>query len=154
MRGIGQLDTPQHLLAKLKNDFARVTSDPADTYAAFDFFVTGEHMVDWVLPGYSNKKAQDDLRSSSPILQAVSHIANGSKHFVTEAKRHHHVQHVDAPPGAFDARAFDPHAFETDALYVTLEGAAATALGPQMLVVDLAEKTLRFWEDYVGGIAR
>jgi hypothetical protein len=146
MRGIGQLDTPQHLLAKLRRDFERVNSDPSDTSAAFDFFVTAEHMVDWVLPGYSNKEARKLLRESSSLLQAVSHVATGSKHFVAEAKHHQHVQHVDAPPGAFDSRAFDPHAFYTNALFVTFDGPAADSLGDEMLVVDLAKQTLLFWE--------
>lgn len=149
MRGIGQLGTPRDLLTKLTHDFARVNSSPSDTYAAFDFFVTAEHMVDWVLPGYGNRQAQAALRSSSPLLQVISHIASGSKHFVAEASHHHHVQHVDSPPGAFHSEAFDPHASQTDALFVTLEGAAAAALGQQILVIDLAKKALGFWEQYV-----
>jgi len=149
MRGIGQLDTPQHLLAKLKHDLERVQADPSDTYAAFDFFVTAEHMLDWVLPGYQNKHARSALRDSSPLLQAVSHIANGSKHLVAEAKHHQYVRYVDAPAGAFDSKAFDPHAFETDALFVTFDGAVAMVLGSEMLVFDLAEKTYLFWDDYV-----
>ena len=149
MRGIGRLETPRDLLAKLTHDFARLTSDPSDTYAAFDFFVTAEHMVDWVLPGYVNRQAQAELRSGSAVLQAISHIASGSKHFVAEARHHQHVQHVDAPHGAFDSKAFNSHAFQTDALFVTLDGTATAALGKHILVVDLAEKALRFWKEYV-----
>ena len=149
MRGIGPLDTPQHLLGKLKRDFERVQATPSDPYAAFDFFVTAEHMLDWVLPRYENKKAREALRDSSPVLQAVSHIANGSKHFIVQAAHHQSVRQVDAPDGAFDSGAFDPHGFDTDALTVTFDGAAAAVLGGQMLVLDLAEKALRFWDDYV-----
>ncbi len=145
MKGFGNLRTPQDLLAKLRHDLARVKADPSDTDAAFDFFVTAEHMVDWVLPGYANSQARAELRRSSPLLQVISHIANGSKHFVAEAKHHEHVQRVDAPPGAFDSKAFAPHAFQTGALYVRLEGAAAAELGNEVLVVDLAEKAFEFW---------
>ena len=149
MKGFGQLDRPHDLLDKLKHDFARVTADCGDTYAAFDFFVTAEHMVDWLLPGFTHKQERAALRASDPILQVVSHIANGSKHFVAEARHHHHVQHVDAPPPAFQPDAFQSNAFQTGELYVTLEGTAAQALGPELQVPELAERVLRFWEDYV-----
>jgi hypothetical protein len=149
MKGFGQLDRPAHLLEKLRHDLARITSDPSDQYAAFDFFVTAEHMVDWVLPGFAQKQAQAGLRDSNPLLQVVSHIANGSKHFVAEARHHRHVQHVDAPPSAFQPSAFQSSAFQTGALYVTLEGTAAQAFGPQLEVTDLAERVFRFWQAYV-----
>jgi len=152
MKGFGQLDKPGHLLGKLRHDFDRVTSDPTDTYAAFDFFVTAEHMVDWVLPGFAQKHAQAALRASNAVLQVVSHIANGSKHFIAEARHHQHVQHVDAPPPAFQPDAFQGADFQTGALYVTLEGEAAQALGPQLLVTDLAARVLRYWEEYVASL--
>ncbi len=48
------LITPKYLLRKLEHDYARVQRNPRDTYAAFDFFVTAEHMVDWVSPEVGN----------------------------------------------------------------------------------------------------
>jgi len=149
MKGFGQLDRPAHLLEKLRHDLGRVTCDPSDQYAAFDFFVTAEHMVDWVLPGLAQRQAQARLRGSDPLLQVVSHIANGSKHFVAEARHHQHVQHVDAPPSAFQPSAFESSAFQTGALYVTLDGTSAQALGSQIEVTDLAKRVFRFWQAYV-----
>src|SRR5262245_41569217 len=118
MRGFGQLDTPRHLLAKLTHDYSRMLLGPGDQYAAFDFFVTAEHMVDWVAPGYANKPTRTALRESDPLLQVVSNIASGSKHFIAEDKRHHHVQHVDAPVPIATGEALQVPA----SLYVTLEG--------------------------------
>jgi hypothetical protein len=149
MRSIGPLETPQDLLGKLTHDFERVQADLADTHAAFDFFVTAHHMADWVHPGDQNTAAMTTLRKSSPLLQAVSNIANSWKHFIVDPKRHRSVRQVDAPDGGFDSGGFDPHGFDTDALSVTFDGDAASEFGDQMLVVDLAEKVLRFWDDYV-----
>jgi len=39
-----ELQTPKNLLDKLQFDFARIKANPLDVYAAFDFFVTAEHV--------------------------------------------------------------------------------------------------------------
>ncbi len=46
-----ELRTPADLLAKLKADGERLRAEPADSHAAFDFFVTAWHLADWVYPG-------------------------------------------------------------------------------------------------------
>lgn len=51
---IFSLDTSTDLL-KLKHDYERIKMDPTDQYVAFDFFITAEHIIDWVLPGIENK---------------------------------------------------------------------------------------------------
>ena len=57
-------------------------SDPTDAYAAFDFFVTAEHLLDWLHPDSANGKAdREKLRNQYEILQTVSHLACGAKHF-------------------------------------------------------------------------
>jgi hypothetical protein len=38
--GFGNLQHPVDLFRKLEHDRKRMISDPSDTYAAFDFFVT------------------------------------------------------------------------------------------------------------------
>lgn len=145
--GLGSLEGPEHLLAKLRHDYERVRRDPGDAYAAFDFFVTAEHMTDWILPGHANKSAREELRASNVLLQVVSHVASGAKHFIAEAKHHQSVQHADSPPSAFQYDAFQSDAFQTGGLFLTLEGAAAKALGTHIDVPTLAARILEFWED-------
>jgi hypothetical protein len=67
-----------------------------------------------------------------------------SKHLIAEAGQRQQVQHVDVPPAAFDRQAFQTNAFQLARLYVTLEGPATQALGPQMHVLALAAKVLSF----------
>ena len=146
MKGFGQLDNPRHLLAKLTHDYARMMAGPGDQYAAFDFFVTAEHMVDWVAPGYARQQERSAMRNANPLLQVVSHIASGSKHFVAEHARHHHVQHVDAAPSLVEP---GDAMLVPASLYVTLEGEAARIFGPEIAVMQLAEQVLSFWEKFV-----
>src|SRR5207248_3556210 len=69
-------------LAKLEHDLGRMESDPTDAYAAFDFFVTAEHLLDWLHPDRANGKAdREKLRNQYEIIQIVSHLACGAKHF-------------------------------------------------------------------------
>jgi hypothetical protein len=85
-QGLFELKTPADLVWKLRHDLERMATSPQDQYAAFDFFVTAEHIVDWIHPG--DRAARESLRSSSPLLRITSHLANGGKHF--EAKAAHH----------------------------------------------------------------
>jgi len=148
VKGFGALQNLSDLLAKLRHNFARVEQDPSDSYAAFDFFVTAEHMIDWGCPGYANRDARESLRRSSVLLQVVSHIASGSKHFVAEARRHESVQHADTVGGSFDP-GVRPDGLAVGTLYVAIEGAAANILGARVGVVELASRVLRFWEGEV-----
>jgi len=87
-KGFASLKTSGDLLGKLKYDYKRMLSNPYDAYAAFDFFVTAYHMLDWLHPiptGKAAQKKNDEARSAeetgSILLQVCSHIANGVKHF-------------------------------------------------------------------------
>jgi hypothetical protein len=44
--GFAELQTPCDLLRKLQHDISRMAADSGDSYAAFDFFVTAEHLLD------------------------------------------------------------------------------------------------------------
>jgi hypothetical protein len=47
VKGVFDLRSPEQLREKLEADFKRVLGDPLDSYAAFDFFVTAWHLVEW-----------------------------------------------------------------------------------------------------------
>ena len=148
LTGFGRLQTPEHLLGKLRHDYSRIQQEPGDEYAAFDFFVTAEHLLDWLWPGQINRSRREQFRSSDPLLEVTSHIASGVKHFVAEAKHHQSVGHADVAPAAF-SDAFDPGAFQTsDELFVTLDGRAEAQFGPKIGVRPLGARILAFWENY------
>lgn len=75
----GPLKTPADLVQKLEFDFSRMQEPAQRGYAAFDFFDTAEQIVDWPHPNEPQKRTE--LRESSVILQAVSHLENGAEHF-------------------------------------------------------------------------
>ncbi|MEO6563915.1 MAG: hypothetical protein ABIN99_12870 [Nitrosospira sp.] len=85
-QGLGELKLPADLVKKLKHDLERLKNSPQDQYAAFDFFITAEHILDWIYPNNWNERKKH--RSSVPLLRITSHIANGAKHFEA-AKKHH-----------------------------------------------------------------
>jgi hypothetical protein len=146
-KGFFELQSPQDLLRKLGHDSDRVKKSPMDSYAAFDLFVTAYHMLDWLHPGDSNKATRKQMESDNNILQVVSHLANGSKHF--QVTRHHAVKETIIHEGAFDPNVFGSNAFDVGELRVELDGDAAREFGASTGVLELAAKALRFWEEHV-----
>jgi hypothetical protein len=45
-KGFGDLQWVADLYSKLEHDRRRMKASPEDTYAAFDYFVTAEHIID------------------------------------------------------------------------------------------------------------
>lgn len=142
-KGFGALKTPRDLVSKLEYDLRRMKEDPEDQYAAFDFFVTAEHIVDWCHPvsGQDRKR----LRARSPLLRIVSHIANGAKHFETTAKLHCSVTDIDV------FRWVEPGYFETgyaeEPLVVQLSPDEASQLGRNRIdLPSLAQLVFDFWD--------
>ena len=105
--GFFELVTARHLLDKLEADFDRLRSFPAISreaqYAAFDFFVTAEHLPEWLATGTGGDKVK--LRDYAEG-KLVSHVANGAKHFRVDPKRHNIVRQTQVQPGAFQDNAF------------------------------------------------
>jgi hypothetical protein len=100
-KGFFELKKPENLFRKLKRDFERMKSEPLSSDAAFDFFVTAHHMLDWVFP--DDKPSQVAKENSELLLQVCSHLANGSKHFEATAKKHQSVKDTEQHAGAFSS---------------------------------------------------
>lgn len=151
-KGFALLQKPADLVAKLAHDFERIRAAPDDAYAAFDFFVTAEHIVDWLFPDspeINQSSARKKMRESSELLKITSHIANGAKHFQALAKQHDSVTDLKQESGGFDPssfspRAFSPAAFKMHGLNVRLEN------GRVVHVLTLAEDVLQYWKNEIG----
>lgn len=141
LKGLFSLRTPKDLLRKLEVDFNRLrAADPASVeaqYAAFDFFVTAEHLPDWL-----SRSTGGSLTSHRAYPQGalVSHVANGGKHFRVDTSRHTTAKDTRSTPGAYQANAFQPSAFQTSRLVVDLED------GTTLDVLDVATNTLGHWQ--------
>jgi hypothetical protein len=148
MPGIFTLHTVADLLAKLQHDHGRLHRAADDAFAAFDFFVTAEHLPEWMDP------PRPDLRQSDPLLQVVSHIASGAKHFEVSDKRHRSVAASGRQgrywPARYFPRRYWGKYWGVDTLYVELDGDAAAMLGPRVSAVKLADKVLDFWTARLG----
>ena len=145
-KGLFNLQPPKDLLGKLERDFTRLKMAPMDTCAAFDFFVTAEHMLDWIYPNDEGQRRNE--RSNETLLQACSHLADDSKHFVAAAKRHKSVKDAREETGAFQADFVQADAFDIGKLVAKLNGDAARRLRPSIEVVDLAGRVLDFWKKH------
>src|SRR5262245_24876821 len=91
MSGIFHLRTATDLREKLRRDLKKLKDEPLNADAAFNFFVTAEHMLDWVYPKKANRQKRTVARKNSVWLQVCSHLANGAKHFEVEDPQHDSV---------------------------------------------------------------
>jgi hypothetical protein len=148
MRGLFQLQSPRDLLAKLRHDYERLQQTPNDAYVAFDFFVTAEHLLDWLYPGAGGRTQRTAERNSQIILQVVSHLATGAKHMIPEDPRHTSVQHADVAPSTYGDAQYSTGVYGAGHLVVELEGAAASQLGGSITPFRLAAKVLEYWQSH------
>ena len=84
MEGFFDLQTLEHLLHKLEWEYTRWQDDPLNTYRAWNFFVTAEHLPDWIArtgPRLPKGFSINDFKQEKPLLRICSHLANGGKHF-------------------------------------------------------------------------
>lgn len=146
-RGFAELKLPKDLYQKLLHDRKRMQVKSLDVYAAFDFFVTAEHMRDWALPGHKGAKEREALREENMVPQLISHLANGSKHFQAEDKRHRSVEDV-AECGY--AKDYAEDGYWEQSLMIQLTPTEQGALGvPSIAADELAGRALQFWADYL-----
>jgi hypothetical protein len=152
MQGLFQLKTARDLLAKLRHERELLEREPLNAYAAFNFFFTAEHMLDWLYPGKVNKARRENVRKASVLLQICSHIANGGKHFEVEAKHHQSVSDTVRTNGAWAANVWAvgtwaPGTWPVCHLLVRLKGDAEAVFGESISALDLAAKVLEYWEN-------
>jgi hypothetical protein len=91
---------PEHLLRKLEWEYAQWQGDPLNTYRAWNFFVTAEHLPDWLVSA-GHRLPQDSpykFKRKKALLRICSHLANGGKHF-TPGDHHRSVASTYAQGG-------------------------------------------------------
>jgi len=136
--GVFQLYTAADLFKKLQWEFSSLKQDPANAFVAFNFFVTAEHLVDWVNEEAGKKHV---VRHGDALLEAISHIANAGKHFRLQDARHVSVASPHGLEFSLQAPNTGPHLFVT----VELQGEARRRLGERVRAVDLADNAMQFW---------
>jgi hypothetical protein len=133
-----ELETPRDLFEKMEGDLKALEASPDDSRLAFNFFVTAEHLPDWL--------KRRDLVSGSAILRVVSHLANGVKHFETD--RHDAVQSADV--SGYVADGYWEKGYAEERLEIRLSPDEAQEIGvPVIDAVELGRRVLDFWRGYV-----
>jgi hypothetical protein len=141
-QGMFELKTPADLVRKLQHDFLRMEESSEDQYAAFDFFVTAEHIVDWLHP--NDDAARRALRSSSALLRITSHLANGAKHF--EARKKHHRSVVGTEKERYVESGYVDDGYFADPLVIHLSDEEAKEIGAREIEANiLAREVVEYW---------
>ena len=84
MRGFFELTTPHHLLQKLTREYEEWKKDPLNVDRAWNFFVTAEHLPDWLAQTDPKAFAGSGIKKfkrAQPLTRICTHLANGAKHF-------------------------------------------------------------------------
>ena len=139
LNGVFLLRSPADLLAKLEADHARlVSAEPCSMeaqYAAFDFFVTAEHLADWMQRARGGTLAAHKRYADGAV---VSHLANGAKHFRVD--RHEAVRDTRILPGTkYGGAKYGASKYGASALVIDLEN------GTVLPVLILAQRVLDHW---------
>jgi hypothetical protein len=147
--GFFDLRTVRDLREKMRKELDNLKKNPLSVYAAFNFFVTAEHMVDWLHP--TDEDEHKNLRRNYPLLATCSHLANGGKHFILKSKWHKSVSSAmktdDWNPPNWNPSESSPPGWNPEArLIVCLDGKAAEEHGSTIGVIELAEKLMAHWE--------
>jgi hypothetical protein len=141
--GLFGMDTPGEMLNKLEKEYRELCANPNDRDVAMNFFVTANHIPDYVFP--KSKSEQATMRRSNTALAACEYVANEGKHSFVGNNKITAVSHTELKGAAFDFSSFDSSAFHTGVPTVHLKDEAATELGPEISALQLAEKVLSFW---------
>jgi len=143
--GFAELRKPIDLVRKLEFDLNRINKSPQDQYAAFDFFVTAEHILDWLYP--DSKKDRETHRSSETLLRITSHIANGAKHF--DAKAGHHKSVIGIEKNRYVELGYVEEGYFLEPLLLHLTNDEANNLKTDTHVEAswLAKMVLEYWKN-------
>jgi hypothetical protein len=159
MEGFFDLQTPEDLLHKLEWEYAQWQGDPLSTYRAWNFFVTAEHLPDWLArtgPRLPKIFGINVFKHDNPLLRICSHLANGGKHFRPRPDRHTSVASTRQQAGWVKPGWVKPGWVELPALIVDLTPDEQQALASPSASVDalsLAADVLTFLQQHLRATA-
>ncbi len=137
-----ELKTAADLFRKLEGDLATMKSSQ-DTKAAFNFFVTAEHLPDWL--------GRRNLIAKHVILQIVSHIANGAKHFYLHNPRHKSV--VSTEKSRFVEEGYIEPGYFDEPLLIHLSPDETREIGSSSIdATELGRRVVEFWKPYIPAV--
>jgi hypothetical protein len=156
MHGLFHLQTPLDLLHKLEREYERWKADPVNVDLAWNFFVTAEHLPDWMGrthtgPPLLGGESIEKFKTDRPLLRICSHLANGGKHLIPRADQHTSVDRTVREMTSFVKPGFVEKGYfaEEPALRVYLTPNEMTALRRDTADVDalwLADRIMELYQ--------
>lgn len=126
----------------MEDDFSKLVNSGQDSRTAFNFFVTAEHLPDWL-----NMRV---LVRQHALLKIVSHLANGAKHFVIDPIRHQSV--IGTHKDRYVEEGYVEPGYFYEPLQIHLSQDEAAELGTSVIdAVALGQLVLDFWRPHVPG---
>ena len=142
--GFSELNTPHDLLLKAKRDLGKMKDDKSNVDFAYNFFVTIEHMPDWL---EMKKEAKKAIKDSSPILRVCSHLASGAKHFIP-------FDNYKSVKSVQTESVYEDGVYEDDViekwLVINLDEYEIADFGQEKLdAIALGQSAVQYWEEYL-----
>jgi hypothetical protein len=155
MNAFFEMKEPLDLLHKLEREHERWKSEPLKIDFAWNFFVTAEHLPDWMGRAHAGPPllggdSIEKFKASRPLLRICSHIANGGKHLVPDPKRHTSVDRTVRERSGYIEAGYieDGYYAEELMLRVYLTPDEMAALGRDAADIDalgLADRIMEFY---------
>jgi len=142
--GFYGIKTANDLLAKAKRDYDKLKSEHSNIDLAFNFFVTIEHMPDWLKMDRQQKKS---IKNNSHVLRVCSHLASGIKHF-EPFDDYNSVKSTQADSvyeeGIYEESVYDRW------LTINLDGDEINKFQKNhVTAVELGEMVISYWDNYI-----
>jgi hypothetical protein len=142
--GFYNIKTPSDLLDKAKRDYEKLKTEHSSIDLAFNFFVTIEHMPDWLR---MNRQEIKSIKDNSHVLRVRSHLACGIKHFepFDSYKSVKSTQENSVyEEGIYESGIYD------EWLTVNLDGDEITEFGrTNLTAIKLGEMVIEYWVNYL-----
>jgi hypothetical protein len=154
LAGFFDLKTPMDLLRKLEREYDRWIADPLNGDLAWNFFVTAEHLPDWLArtaPRPLRGLSIHEFKQSGQLTRICSHLANGGKHF-RPRKEHTAVASTHVQDGWIEEGWVDDDWIEVASLMVDLTPDEADTLqfpSESIRATLLATWLLAFWQTFL-----
>lgn len=157
MEGFFEMTTPTHLLQKLEREYEAWRQEPLNTDRAWNFFITAEHLPDWLARTASQSLGGLKItafKRQTPLLRICSHLANGGKHFRHSTAQHTSVASTRQQKGWASPGWVSSGCATTPALMVDLtpeEQQAFSSAEASIEALNLAADVLAFWQQHLRG---
>ena len=150
-KGFINLTSESDLFDKLLWEHEQLTNKPWNSYYAFNFFVTGYHLADWIFKGETRSVDYKNFIKDNIELFLASQIANGAKHF--------HLKNTDYSVDkrgiskigqeSYFEKGYIQKDYIADELIIYLENEARVKFGDSIKVIDLATRLVEFYRNEI-----